>query len=38
MVDLDTLEHIIVVKRTGADCEMKDGRDVWYHEICESRR
>jgi acetyl-CoA synthetase len=33
MKDLDALEHIIVVKRTGADCEMKDGRDVWYHEI-----
>ncbi len=35
MAGLDSLEHIIVVKRTDADCEMKDGRDVWYHEICE---
>ena len=35
MGDLESLEHIIVVKRTGADCEMKDGRDVWYHEIVE---
>ncbi|MGA8339533.1 MAG: acetate--CoA ligase [Solirubrobacteraceae bacterium] len=33
MGDLDSLEHIVVVKRTGADCEMKDGRDVWYHEV-----
>ncbi|MBV9413573.1 MAG: acetate--CoA ligase, partial [Solirubrobacterales bacterium] len=33
MNDLETLQHVIVVKRTGADCEMKDGRDVWYHEI-----
>jgi acetyl-CoA synthetase len=33
MKDLDSLEHIIVVKHTEADCEMKDGRDVWYHEI-----
>ncbi len=33
MGDLESLEHIVVVKRTGADCEMKDGRDVWYHEI-----
>ena len=24
-----------MVKRTDADCEMKDGRDVWYHEIVE---
>ena len=35
MGDLESLEHIVVVKRTGADCEMKDGRDVWYHEILE---
>ena len=33
MNDLGSLEHIVVVKRTDADCEMKDGRDVWYHEI-----
>ncbi|HET6865537.1 MAG TPA: acetate--CoA ligase [Solirubrobacteraceae bacterium] len=35
MGGLDSLEHIIVVKRTDSDCEMKDGRDVWYHEIIE---
>jgi acetyl-CoA synthetase len=35
MGDLETLEHVVVVRRTGADCEMKDGRDVWYHEILE---
>jgi acetyl-CoA synthetase len=35
MDDLDTLEHIVVIKSTGADCEMKEGRDVWYHEIVE---
>jgi acetyl-CoA synthetase len=33
MDSVDTLEHIIVVKATDAECEMKDGRDVWYHEI-----
>ncbi len=33
--DLKSMEHIIVVKQTGADCEMKDGRDVWYHEALE---
>ena len=38
MADLDTLEHIIVVKHTGADCEMKDGRDVWFHEIVRGGR
>ena len=36
MGDLDTLEHIIVVQSTGAECEMQEGRDVWYHEICEA--
>ena len=36
MGDLESLEHIVVVKRTDADCEMKDGRDVWYHEIVEN--
>jgi len=35
MGDLESLEHIVVVKRTGADCGMKEGRDVWYHEILE---
>jgi acetyl-CoA synthetase len=34
MGDLPTLQHIIVVKSTGIDCEMQDGRDVWYEEIC----
>src|SRR6202007_2812154 len=33
--DLDSLEHIIVVKAKGTECEMQDGRDVWYHEIVE---
>src|SRR4029078_8659182 len=30
--DLESLERIFVVQRTKADCEMKDGRDLWYHE------
>ncbi len=34
MGDLKTLEHIVVIKSTGADCEMQEGRDVWYEEIC----
>ncbi len=36
MGDLESLEHIIVVKSTGTDCEMQEGRDVWYHEICDA--
>ena len=35
MGDLETLEHIIVVASKGTDCAMKDGRDVFYHEIME---
>ncbi len=36
MGDVKTLEHIVVVKSTDAECEMQDGRDVWYHEVCEA--
>jgi acetyl-CoA synthetase len=36
MGDLGSLERIFVVRRTGADCEMKDGRDVWYHDALEA--
>jgi acetyl-CoA synthetase len=36
MGDLASLDHIIVIKSTGTDCEMKDGRDVWYEEICQA--
>jgi acetyl-CoA synthetase len=33
MGDLPQLEHIIVVQSKGTACEMKPGRDVWFHEI-----
>ncbi|MBV9837994.1 MAG: acetate--CoA ligase, partial [Solirubrobacterales bacterium] len=33
MSGLDTLEHIVVVKHTDEECEMKEGRDHWYHEL-----
>src|SRR3954447_6052268 len=36
MGDLGSLETIVVVKHSDADCEMQDGRDVWYHEILEA--
>ena len=36
MGDLDSLEKIVVVKSKDTDCEMKDGRDVWFHEIMEA--
>ncbi|MBE2189513.1 MAG: acetate--CoA ligase [Desulfobulbaceae bacterium] len=28
-----TVEHVIVVKRTGQDVYMEPGRDMWYHEL-----
>jgi acetyl-CoA synthetase len=29
------VDHVIVVKRTGAPVNMQPGRDVWYHEAAE---
>ena len=28
-----TVEHCVVVKRTGAEVNMEFGRDMWYHEL-----
>jgi len=28
-----SVEHVLVVRRTGSEVEMDDGRDVWWHEI-----
>jgi acetyl-CoA synthetase len=36
MGDLTSLETIFVVRHTGADAEMKDGRDVWYQDALEA--
>ena len=30
-----TIEHCIVVKRTGQDVYMEQGRDYWYHDLLE---
>jgi acetyl-CoA synthetase len=35
MGDLKTLAHVVVVRHTGAQCEMRPGIDVWFHEIVE---
>ncbi|MEO1199271.1 MAG: acetate--CoA ligase [Pseudomonadota bacterium] len=34
-VETAPVDHVVVVKRTGGDITMKDGRDVWYHEEAE---
>jgi acetyl-CoA synthetase len=36
MGDLETLEHIIVIQAKGTECQMKAGRDIWFHEIIEA--
>jgi len=28
-----TVEHVIVIKRTGMDVPMEEGRDYWYHDL-----
>src|SRR5262249_62225372 len=33
--DVPSIETIFVIRATGTDCEMKDGRDVWFHEAVE---
>jgi acetyl-CoA synthetase len=35
MEGLDTLQHIVVVNRLDSDPPMKEGRDLWYHELLE---
>ncbi|MBT4769749.1 MAG: acetate--CoA ligase [Rhodospirillaceae bacterium] len=29
-----SIKTVVVVKRTGSDITMTEGRDVWYHDIC----
>ena len=35
MDDLGSLETIVVVRHTGIDCPMREGRDVFYDEVVE---
>ena len=32
VAECPTIRHVLVVKRTETPCEMRAGRDVWYHE------
>jgi acetyl-CoA synthetase len=32
-----TIEKVVVLKRTGADVPMKQGRDIWWHEALEGQ-
>ena len=31
-----SIQHMVVVKRTGGDIAWQEGRDVWFHEITEA--
>ncbi|HET9719603.1 MAG TPA: acetate--CoA ligase [Solirubrobacteraceae bacterium] len=31
--EVPSLQHIVVVRSKGTECEMKDGRDVWFHDV-----
>jgi len=31
----DTVKHVVTLKRTGGDVSMKEGRDIWWHEMLE---
>ncbi len=32
IVDLAVVKHVVVFKRAGSECPMKEGRDVWWHD------
>jgi acetyl-CoA synthetase len=32
--DVDSIETIFVVRHTDVECEMRDGRDVWFEQAC----
>jgi len=36
MGDLESIETVFVVRHADVDCQMRDGRDVWYHEAVEA--
>ena len=33
LADCPTIEHVVVVRRTGNAVPMKDGRDQWWHDL-----
>jgi acetyl-CoA synthetase len=36
IADTGTIEHVLVVKRTGIDVSWTPGRDVWWHDVVDS--
>jgi acetyl-CoA synthetase len=35
--DSPAVKHCVVLRRTGGDVEMQDGRDQWWHDVVESQ-
>jgi len=33
VIQTPSVEHVLVVRRTGQDVVMQDGRDVWWHDV-----
>ncbi len=33
----DCVKNVVVVKRTGSDCKLVEGRDSWYHDVVASQ-
>jgi len=33
VAETPSIEHVLVVRRTGEDVTMQDGRDVWWHDL-----
>jgi acetyl-CoA synthetase len=36
VANADSIEHVLVVKRTGVDIPWTQGRDVWWHDVVDS--
>jgi acetyl-CoA synthetase len=36
VADTSTIEHVLVVRRTGADIGWTEGRDVWWHDVVDA--
>ena len=35
--DCPSIEHAVVVRRTGGDVSFQEGRDIWYHDLVAGR-
>ncbi len=37
LAECPAVSTVIVLKRTGGAADMKEGRDIWYHDICDAQ-